>query len=89
MIKPFEFLRNNQCPKCKGKLVLVETENYVAELDGKGTIIDSITTVKSTLRCTKCNHTYDAEKKGMCYHIALTLPEIPVIVQDYNPFYSK
>ena len=36
MIKPFTYLKPNQCPKCRGKLMLVEEESYAARLDSKG-----------------------------------------------------
>lgn len=88
MIKPFKFLNVNQCPKCQGKLMLVEEESYVAKLDKKGLPIGGQSYVEQRLVCRECGESYDAEKKGMCFQIAHTLPPIPVILEDYNPFYQ-
>lgn len=88
MIKPFKFLDVNQCPKCGGKLMLVEEESYVAKLDKKGLPVGGQSCVEQRLVCRECGESYDAEKKGMCFQIASTLPAIPVIIKDYNPFYQ-
>ena len=88
MIKPFKFLDVNQCPKCGGKLILVEEESYVAKLDKKGLPVGGQSCVEQRLVCGECGESYDAEKKGMCFQIASTLPAIPVIIKDYNPFYQ-
>lgn len=88
MIKPFKFLDVNQCPKCGGKLMLVEEESYVAKLDKKGLPVGGQSCVEQRLVCGECGESYDAEKKGMCFQIASTLPAIPVIIKDYNPFYQ-
>lgn len=87
-IKPFTYLKPNQCPNCKGKLVLVEQESYTAKLDSKGLPIDGISCVDQRLVCTKCGNEYECEKKGMLYQIAPLLPPIPVIMKDFNPFYQ-
>lgn len=86
--KPIIFLKPNQCPKCYGKLMLVEEESYVAKLDNKGLPIGGQTYVEQRLVCESCGESYDAEKKGMYFEIAHTLPPIPVIAKDYNPFYQ-
>lgn len=88
LTKPFKLLNVNQCPKCHGKLMLVEEESYVAKLDKKGLPVGGQTCVEQRLVCSECGESYDAEKKGMCFQIAHTLPQIPVIVKDYNPFYQ-
>ena len=31
MIKPFVFLKPNQCPKCRGRMILVEEESYISK----------------------------------------------------------
>ena len=51
MIKPFKFLNVNQCPKCQGKLMLVEEESYVAKLDKKGLPIGGQSYVEKRLVC--------------------------------------
>ena len=87
-IKPIIILDNNQCPKCRGRLMLVEEESYVAMLDKKGLPIGGEEYVDQRLVCKDCGESYKAEKKGMFYQIASTLPQIPVIAKDYNPFYQ-
>ena len=88
MIKPFTYLKPNQCPKCRGKLMLVEEESYAARLDSKGLPVGGDTYIEQKLVCCRCGAEYEAEKKGMYFHIAPTLPQIPVIVKDFNPFYQ-
>ena len=87
-IKPFTFLDANQCPKCGSKMMLVEDETYVAALDKKGLPIGGQSFIDQKLICKTCGESYTAEKKGMCFQIKSSLPPIPVIVQDYNPFYQ-
>lgn len=88
MIKPFTYLKPNQCPACRGKLMLVEEESYAARLDSKGLPIGGDTYVEQRLVCTKCGSEYDCEKNGIVYQIAPKLPPIPVIIKDFNPFYQ-
>ena len=88
MIKPFTYLKPNQCPNCRAKLMLVEEESYAARLDSKGLPIGGDTYVELRLVCTKCGAEFDCEKKGMYYHIKPKLPPIPVIAKDFNPFYQ-
>ena len=87
-IKPIQLLKANQCPECRGKLELVEEETYVAAIDSKGLPIGGQSFVEQRLRCVKCHAEYNCEKKGPCYHIAPVLPPLPVIVEDFNPFYQ-
>lgn len=87
-IKPMQYLNPNQCPKCGGKLMLVEEESCVSTLDKKGLPIGGDTYVEVRLVCKKCGETFEAEKCGMLYQIAPNLPKIPVIIEDYNPFYQ-
>lgn len=87
-IKPFKFLNPNQCPKCHGKLILVEEESYIAKLDKKGLPLNGQSYVEQRLVCSECGESYDTEKKGMCFQIKHSLPQIPVIMEEYNPFYQ-
>lgn len=86
-IRPIQYLKANQCWKCRGKLQLLEDETFIAPLDSKGLPIGGETFCDVRLRCVKCGEEYNAIKKGMYYAIAPTLPPIPVI-GDYNPFYQ-
>lgn len=86
--KPIQYLKANQCRKCKGKLQLVEEETYIATLDTKGLPIGGQSFVSQRLRCLKCGESYDCEKKGMYYHIAPRTRPLPVIIEEYNPFYT-
>lgn len=88
-IRPIQYLKPNQCWRCRGKLQLLEEETFIAPIDSKGLPIGGETYVDVKLRCSKCGEEYDAVKKGMCYVIAPTLPPIaPHIDDDYNPFYQ-
>ena len=86
--RPIIFLSNNQCPGCLGTLQLVEEEVYIGALDKRGFDIGGETLVSAQLRCTKCGEIYDAEKKGVYYAIAPTLPVIPQVFKEFNPFYT-
>lgn len=89
LIKPFTFAKPNQCRYCKGKLELVDEDIVIAKLDSKGLPIGGDSYTSQRLRCVKCGEEYEAEKKGMFFHIASSLPPIPVIVEEYNPFYQQ
>ena len=52
-IKPIKFLDINQCPKCHGKLMLVEEESYISNLDKKGLPISEKSYVEQRLVCSK------------------------------------
>lgn len=88
LIKPFIFLKPNQCPKCRGKLVLVEEESYISKIDSKGLPITTDSYVEQRLVCSKCGAEYEPEKKGMVFQIKSSLPPVPVIVKEFNPFYQ-
>lgn len=87
-VKPIQYLRTNQCRNCKGRLELVEEETYIGALDSKGLAIGGQSFIDVRLRCPKCGTEYECEKKGMYYHIKPYFDPVPVIVQDYNPFYQ-
>lgn len=89
LIKPFTFAKPNQCRYCKGKLELVDEDIQISKLDSKGLPINGIAYTSQRLRCTKCGEEFDAEKKGMYFKIATDVPPIPVIMEDYNPFYQR
>lgn len=88
LIRPIQYLKLNQCRECKGKLQLVEEETYVAAIDSKGLPIGGQSFVDQRLRCLKCGAEYECVKEGMYYHIAPQTQQIPVIIEDYNPFYA-
>lgn len=89
LIKPFIRLKLNQCPRCLGKLELVENETYVGALDSVGIPIGGQSFVDLMLRCTNCHAEYPAIKKGAHYAIKTDEDEIPVkIIKEFNPFYN-
>lgn len=84
------YLNENECPKCRGKLVLVTVEKSVTQLnkDGLPVISGNIDDeIEACLSCKKCGETYDVEKKGMYFKIKKEL--IPLnnpSLEDFNPF---
>lgn len=88
LIKPFFRLKLNQCPKCFGKLELVENETYVGALDSVGIPIGGQSFVDVALRCTQCYSEFPAEKKGAHYAIKIENEQAVKIVKEFNPFYN-
>lgn len=84
------YLNENECPKCRGKLVLITFEKSLTQLNKDGLPIitgDIDDNIEICLSCKKCGETYDVEKKGMYFKIK---KELPVInnqsLKDFNPF---
>lgn len=84
------YLNENECPKCRGKLILVSVERSITQLnkDGlpilSGNIDDDIDTC---LVCKKCKETYEVEKRGMYFRIKKDLPPLNnPSLEDFNPF---
>ena len=90
MQKGIIYIKPNQCPKCLHELRLVNVETEVTRLDSYGSPILSSDTIdpeyEGYLYCTHCKSTYDAEKVGNHYMIKRTLPNIPIVIKDWNPF---
>lgn len=84
------YLNENECPKCRGRLVLVSVEKSLTQLNKDGLPIidrDIDDEVEMYLVCKKCGESYDVEKKGMYFKIKRDLPAInnPAL-EDFNPF---
>lgn len=84
------YLRENECPKCRGKLVLVSVEKSITQLNKDGlpiinTNIDD-DEIDINLVCKKCGDIYDVEKKGMYFKVKKDLPEINPTLEEFNPF---
>lgn len=84
------YLNENECPKCRGRLVLISVEKSLTQLNKDGfPIIDGNIDdeIEACLTCKKCGETYDVEKKGMYYKVKRDLPIInSPILEDFNPF---
>lgn len=84
------YLNENECPKCRGRLVLVSVEKSLTQLNKDGLPIidrDIDDEIEMYLVCKKCGESYDVEKKGMYFKIKRDLPVInnPAL-EDFNPF---
>ena len=84
------YLDENECPKCRGRLVLVSVEKSVTQLNKDGLPIisnDIDDEIDVCLSCKRCGETYDAEKKGMYFKVKKELPVInnPAL-EEFNPF---
>ena len=84
------YLRENECPKCRGKLVLITVEKSLTQINKDGLPIidgDIDDEIDACLICKKCGESYDIEKKGMYFKIKRELPIInSPILEDFNPF---
>jgi len=84
------YLNENECPKCRGKLVLVSVEKSVTQLNKDGLPIidtDIDDEINACLMCKKCGESYDVEKRGMYFKVKKDLPTIPTKeIKDFNPF---
>lgn len=87
-MKPFKFIKPNQCPECLGLLKYKEIEIYEATLDDNGVPLDGTSYAEPRLVCSKCNTVYDCERKGIGFSINHHLPKVRPVKQDYNPFYN-
>ena len=84
------YLNENECPKCRGRLVLVSVEKSLTQLNKDGLPIinqDIDDEIDINLTCKKCGEIYDVEKKGIYFKIK---KELPVInnpsLEEFNPF---
>lgn len=84
------YLNENECPKCRGKLVLISVEKSLTQLNKDGLPIinaDIDDEIDVCLTCKKCGESYDVEKKGMYFKVKKDLPEInPPTIEEFNPF---
>ncbi len=84
------YLRENECPKCRGKLVLITVEKSLTQINKDGLPIidgDIDDEIDACLICKKCGESYDIEKKGMYFKIKRELPIInSPVLEDFNPF---
>lgn len=77
-----ETLRENQCPKCKHKLVLINADTTLYEIQSDGKIGDSMVKSNFYLYCPFCGHKIDRfEKRGMY------VKRDRVKLENDNPFY--
>lgn len=84
------YLNENECPKCRGKLVMISIEKSVTQLNKDGVPIisnDIDDEIDVCLSCKRCGETYDVEKKGMYFKVKKDLPVInnPAL-EEFNPF---
>lgn len=92
-ISPVYHVDENQCPECKGSMVLMEKSIIAHNTNEMGMLIidpNEVEEVELKYVCTNCGSVYDVEKDGACYHIARTTPRINKKEQkmkDFNPFY--
>ena len=84
------YLNENECPKCRGKLVLISVEKSQTQLNKDGLPIinaDIDDEIDVCLVCKKCGESYDVEKKGMYFKVKKELPAINNQAMDeFNPF---
>ena len=84
------YLDENECPKCRGRLVLVSIEKSLTQLNKDGLPVfngDIDDEIEACLTCKKCGETYDVEKKGMYFRVKKELPPINLpSLEDFNPF---
>lgn len=84
------YLNENECPKCRGRLVLISVEKSLTQLNKDGFPIingDIDDEIEACLTCKKCGETYDVEKKGMYFKVKRELPIINTpTLEDFNPF---
>lgn len=84
------YLNENECPKCRGKLVLISVEKSLTQINKDGLPIingDIDDEIEAYLTCKKCGETYDVEKKGMYFRVKKELPVINnPLLEDFNPF---
>lgn len=84
------YLDENECPKCRGKLVLISVEKSVTPLNKDGIPVitsDIDDDIEVCLACKKCGETYETEKKGMYFTVKKDLPVLNnPSLKDFNPF---
>lgn len=84
------YLKENECPKCRGRLVLLAVEKSITKLNKDGIPVineDIDDDIEAWLVCTKCKETYDVEKKGIYFKVKRELPVINTpSLEDFNPF---
>lgn len=84
------YLDENECPKCRGRLVLVSIEKSLTPLNKNGLPLingDIDDEIEACLMCKKCKETYEVEKRGMYFKIKRDLPIInSQALEEFNPF---
>lgn len=92
LMQPVKYLKNNQCPECESKLVLVEQTVSFCDIDDRGLPLNVSLSeeIEVNLNCPNCGAMYEAEKKGPYFYIKPILPKINrTVLEDYNPFLLK
>lgn len=87
-MKPFIFLKPNQCPECMGILTYKEIEIFEAPLDEHGVPIEGKFYAEPRLVCSTCKKVFDCERKGLGFTINYHLPKVIPVKKDFNPFYN-
>lgn len=85
------YLNENECPKCRGKLVLISVEKSLTQINKDGLPIidrdDIDDEIDVNLTCKRCGEIYEVEKRGMYFRVKRDLPIINnPSLQDFNPF---
>lgn len=84
------YLNENECPQCRGKLVLVTVEKCLTQINKDGLPVitgDIDDEIDANLVCKKCGETYEVEKRGMYFKVKKELPVINTpVLEDFNPF---
>lgn len=84
------YLKENECPKCRGRLVLVSVEKSLTQLNKDGMPIisnDIDDEIEVNLICKKCGESYDVEKRGLYFKVKKDLPVINnPSLEEFNPF---
>lgn len=71
MYEPIKFFKENECPYCSRKLVLVDIDMTVSQIDSDGMMLSGNWRGgnKIFLYCNTCKKKYDVEKKGQFVRI--------------------
>lgn len=84
------YLNENECPKCRGRLVLISVEKSLTQLNKDGLPIineDIDDEIDVNLTCKRCGEIYDVEKRGMYFKVKKELPIInSPSLEEFNPF---
>ena len=84
------FFDENICPKCKGRIILVDIDVTISQLERDGSIRRDLDSIKegcvSYLYCTKCKSKFDFRKKGN--YIRMTTKDQIAKIENDNPFYQ-
>ena len=93
MVKVMRWLRNNECPICQGRLVLITKDTAYYDVDDEGHIEPYFATFDSfydeRLVCPKCNKYFPAKVEGDKVS-RITKPILDKQEKkESNPFYKE